>query len=411
MKNKYDVIIVGAGLGGLKLAELLNDSALKILLVEKRNTIKSLTKNYFGTFLEYINRWNLDEYLLYKCGWGMYATEEKYFNNLNNRSLCVLDMNKWAKLLKLNCDIKLNTEIIDLKKNSNSISLIDNNYNELTAKIVVDGSGIAQIISKLLGIKKSKINFLNYIYIMENHSLRNQEEMFYFQDSNLTNCGGWFHTLEKGRCLVGCAEYTVPNSLGPNELKKRLDNYIQNFNPLNSYLKDAKVVEEICMAGPTTTEHSSMVEDNYIAIGDAAGAGGPFIGDGFRMAFSMADSAHKTIKLAFKTKNFSKKTLNIHSRKFEDEFGKWYKWSYLFRFMWVRYFTNDELNLFAKKLEKMSDNDYYDILTSKFTPRILLKLLNLKITLKILKKMFIYHILEPLHITKIKKRPLKLKNE
>ncbi len=405
--KKHDVIIVGAGLGGLYLANLLNDSNLDVLLIEKRDTIKTLTKNYFGTFQEDVERHNLQKYVLYECGWGMYSTKHKYFNNLNGRTLQILEMNAWSKSLNLNCTIKLNTEIITIRtRKDNSMSVLDQNYQEYNAKIIIDASGIAQTISKHLRIKPSKIDFLNYVYIMKNHTLKNKSEMFYFQDSNLTNCGGWFHTLEDGKCLVGCAEYTVSNSLGPNELKKRLNSYIKNFNPLNKYLKNATIIEEFCMAGPTTTAHKSVVENNYLSIGDAAGAGGPFIGDGFRMALAMAKSARNTISLAFDKNDFSTKTLNVHAKNYYNEFTKWYKWSYLFRFVYIRYLTNKEFNLLPNILKKkISNDDYYAILRSKFTPKILLKLFTPKLTILILKNILIYHILQPLHITKLKTRP------
>ncbi len=407
MKNKeYDVIIVGAGLGGLYLANLLSNSNLKILLIEKRDTIKTLTKNYFGTFQEDVEKHDLTPYVLYKCGWSMYSTKNKYFNKLTGRKLCILEMNKWAQNLKLNCDILLNTEIINIRKSTNKLSVINQDYQEYSAKIVVDSTGIAQVISKKIGIPDSKIDFLNYVYIMKNHSLKNKSEMFYFQDATLTNCGGWFHTLEDGKCLVGCAEYTTPKSLGPKELKKRLNSYIKNFKPLNKYLKNATIEEELCMAGPTTTAHSSVAEDNYIAIGDAAGAGGPFIGDGFRMALAMAQSANETIRQAFKKNNFTKKALNMHSVNFNNEFKKWYKWSYLFRFIYIRYFTNKELNILPQRLKNnISDDDYYAILRSKFTLKIILKLFNIKLFLLTLKNIMIYHILQPLHITKLNTRP------
>jgi len=405
--KKYDVIIVGAGLGGLHLANLLDDTNLNVLLIEKKKQIIPFKKNYFGTFQEDVERHNLQKYVLYECGWGMYSVKNKYFNDLKGRTLQILRMNDWAESLKLQCEIKTDTEIIDIRhKTDDSMSVIDQNYQEYNAKIIVDASGIAQTISNLLNIKKSKIDFLNYVYIMENHSLKNKSEMFYFQDATLTNCGGWFHTLEDGKCLVGCAEYTLPNSLGPNELKKRLNSYIKNFNPLNKYLKNATVVEELCMAGPTTTAHKSVVENNYLAVGDAAGAGGPFIGDGFRMAFAMADSAYDTIQEAFDKNDFSKKTLSQHSKNFKNEFSKWYKWSYLFRFIYVRYLTNKEMNLLPKILEqKISDDDYYAILRSKFTPRILFKLFTPKLTILLLKNIFIYHILQPLGIAKLNTRP------
>jgi flavin-dependent dehydrogenase len=84
-KRVYDVIIVGAGLGGLKLAELLNNSKLKVLLIEKRNTIKKLVGHIYGTYWETIKKWKLQKYIIRKCGWGFYTTENKEFRPLKKR--------------------------------------------------------------------------------------------------------------------------------------------------------------------------------------------------------------------------------------------------------------------------------------------------------------------------------------
>ena len=136
------------------------------------------------------------------------------------------------------------------------------------------------------------------------------------------------------------------------------------------------------------------------------GAGAPFIGDGFRMAFSMADSAYQTILLAFKKNNFKKRTLKLHAKNFWNEFEKWYKWSTLLRFIWVRYLTNRELNLMANNLKRLKDDDYYRIITSRITAKIFIKLFTPKILALILKNILIYHVLEPLKISRMPRRPL-----
>ena len=70
-EKRYDVIIVGAGISGLKLAELLNDSKLNVLLVEKRPTIKKLVNHIYGVIpWEYIEKWDLHKYLIRKQGFG-----------------------------------------------------------------------------------------------------------------------------------------------------------------------------------------------------------------------------------------------------------------------------------------------------------------------------------------------------
>jgi 2-polyprenyl-6-methoxyphenol hydroxylase-like FAD-dependent oxidoreductase len=49
MTEVHDVIIVGAGVSGLMLAQLLDGSALRVLLLEKKSEIR-VEPNTFGTF-------------------------------------------------------------------------------------------------------------------------------------------------------------------------------------------------------------------------------------------------------------------------------------------------------------------------------------------------------------------------
>ena len=61
--NNYDVIIVGAGPTGLMLARQLNNSKLKILLVEKNKNIKSTRAGIYGCFRDTPDKLGLAKYI------------------------------------------------------------------------------------------------------------------------------------------------------------------------------------------------------------------------------------------------------------------------------------------------------------------------------------------------------------
>ncbi|MGD9275683.1 MAG: NAD(P)/FAD-dependent oxidoreductase [Candidatus Pacearchaeota archaeon] len=407
-KKEYDVIIVGAGISGLRLAEKFNKSKLKVLLIEKKVQIKKLKIGYYGTFHEYVDKLGIRKYAINKSGFGIYSTEYKFYEELKGHKACVIDLAPWAASRKLNCEIRTGADIISLKRENQGITLEDNHKNKYYAKIVVDCSGYAQVISTLLGIKKSSCDFLDHVFLLEKPGLK-VNQFLYFQDSDLTNIGGWFHPLGKGRYLIGCSELTSKHSLTKKELRKRLVRYIDNFDPLSKYLKGAKIIEEFSDTGPTTVIHSSIIGDNYIGVGDAAGAGTPFIGDCVRVAMVMADNAYESILQAFKKNDFSRKAFKNYEDKFNEEFGKWYKWSYLFRFIFRRYLSNREFNLMCKRLENFSHDDFYDVLLSRISPRLIWKLFNFKIAFFTFLNIINYHILSPIGITKSKYRPLILK--
>jgi flavin-dependent dehydrogenase len=307
----------------------------------------------------------------------------------------------------LKCDVKRKTEIQNLRREENKIVLIDQNAKEYSGKIVVDCSGNNQTISTLLNIPKSKADSIDLSYELKNVNIDNLKDMFYFQDCELTNAGGWFYPLSKNRCVVGISEWTEGKYLSEKMMHKRLQTYMKRFDPIKKYTSGGKIVESIYKIGPTQDLHKSIAEDHFISIGDAAGAGTPFIGEGFRVALDMTESAYKTIIEAFKKNDFSKKILEKHSQTFRRDYGKYYGWSMLLRKIFRKYLTNKEANKIAERVKKYNDQEYYDILLSRITLRLLIKLFSLKITLMLIKNAFIYHILQPMNILKLKQRALK----
>jgi len=407
-KKSYDIIIVGAGIAGLKLANLLNNSDLKVLLVEKKPTIRKLVTSVFITPVEYAKKFGLQKHIVHKCDFGWYGTEIKTLLKLKKREFCALDVGPWAKSLKLKCDVKTKTVIKKLKRRNDGIDLFDEKNNKYFAKVVIDCSGDAQVIGTLLGIEKSKGDFIDYACIFKNAKITNYREMGYFQDANLVNCGGWFHPIGKNKFLIGISEWTEVKYLNKKEHMKRMKLLVKNFEPFNKIVKWENRTQESYKIGPTTTLHSSIAEDNYMAAGDASGGGTPFIGLGFYTANEMATSAYNLILKAFETNDFSKNTFNEHQKWFYETFSRHYKWSNVARYIFLHYTTNKEINLFAKRINALSEDEHYDLLLSYLPPRIIFKLLRGNfIWFHCLINAFRYHILRHIGLD-VKRRPMKV---
>ena len=315
-KKNYDVVIVGAGVSGLMLAKLLNKSKLKVLLIEKRNTIKSLANHRYGTFGKTVKKFRLEKYVIKNYSkFGFWSKNAKAIKQYKPNTFQVVDMNNFAKNLKLTCNTLLNYNIKNITRKENNIII----NNQISTKIIVDCSGDQKIVSKkLYSRNKDTTNMFCTALEMKNcHINKNALNEFSFPVNMLySNAAFWFYPYTNTTCQIGIADFYSKNNPVIGDQKRRLLDYIKNEKPFKTWLKNAKITELVQKTGPTT-EEITFFDDNFLACGDAAGAGTPLVGEGFRIALEMSLSAKNVIELAFAKNNFSKKILQQHKQNFK----------------------------------------------------------------------------------------------
>jgi len=383
MKKEYDVVIVGAGVSGLMLAKLLNNSSLNILLLEKRDTIKKLHNYRLGTFGDIIKKFNLNEYTIANYSkFGCYSVKEKIVRKYPKDTFGVVDMNKLSQDTKLNCEIITNFNIKQLSYTDEKIKI----NNEFTTKIIVDCSGDKKIIANKLKLNASKktIDAYSVAFEMENCTipLAEMEEFRFIADIRYGSLGVWFYPFSESSCQIGLTDFYSEKFPLVDRQEDNLKKYIRKIEPFKTWLKDANIINAVKKTGPTTTK-STIYADNFLACGDAAGAGTPYIAEGFRIAAEMAESAKKTIDLAFKKEDFTKETLAIHEQNFKA-INKHYTWSIILRHLMLNHFTTRSYDIFIKRLNKLSNQEYYDALRSNFTFKIVFKILNTNLLFNVL---------------------------
>jgi len=371
----------------LLLAKLLDQSALKVLLLEKRQDLRKLSNHQYGTFKETVKKFSLEKYTIKKLSkFGFYGSRHGTCYSYQADSFQVVDMNKFVADLELNCEIRSNYTVRDIKYKGNKLVL----DGQMEAAIVADCSGDQQVVLRALNLlKRNPIHMFSTSYELTNCNISKNKlaEFCFMADSRYTNVGLWFYPYSKTTCQIGQTDFYSPQIPLIKNQRKSLDMFIRDIEPYKSWLKDAKIVETVRKTGPTTTL-STCYGNNFIVCGDAAGAGTPLVGEGFRIALEMALSGQKTILKAFKCRDFSKRTLKQHQRTFYKQSGKYYAWSSLLRHLILHYFSNREYDNFARDLRKLSAADFRLALKSEFTLPILIKPLRLRTFLGILSHLF-----------------------
>ncbi len=379
-KGSYDVIIVGAGPAGLMLAKHLNSSKLRVLLLEARPTIKRLLNHKYGTFTETLSKYGLERYA---------ATKYKKFtftgvNTVHTFSypraeFQVIDMDLFARRFRPRCDVVTSSIVTKAEKLPDGIVLTDHKRRQFKGTIVVDCAGCGKVISRQLGLAVRKpIDFYSTSFEMRGCKISADglDALRFMADINYSNVGLWFYPYSRTSCQIGQTELVTPGVTPRANPRKSLDWYIRDVEPYKTWLKGARIVEVVSKIGPTTTLNKKYADDNFLACGDAAGAGTPVVGEGFRVAVEMAASAHQTILEAFRKNDFSRRTLRLHEKNFYQLMAKHYWSSTFLRFLIMHCFDQPTYDIFVHNLQRYTPDEFKHAVASEITLRLFLKMLS-----------------------------------
>jgi flavin-dependent dehydrogenase len=388
-KEVFDVIIVGAGPAGLMLAKKLDNSGLRVLLIEKRKTIKKLDYGIFMTFCDTVKKFKIGHAVINQFqNFAVYGPQESAKVCLNKKAFALVDLNRWAEKIRLKCDARTNTQIVSARKNKKGITLTDAKNNRYFGKLVADCSGNSQIVAASLGIKKSTIYFRCHTFLLENCSIPDHKEPSLSADLKFTNGAGWLYPFSSTKCQFGLADFLPCKSKFKKNLRKRAVMMAKYFKPYSGWFKNSKIASEFYKDAPVIQPHSSMISDNFISVGDAGGQSAPFLGEGIRTAFEMAVVASEVIKKAFVKGDFSNKTLGEFQKKWREKFGKKYAFSILLRKLWTDEFSNEDIDYLINNLKKLSKKDFYKILKSDLNLKLFMKMLDFKIAKDVMHNFF-----------------------
>lgn len=369
--DRYEIIIVGAGVSGMMLARLLDNSGIKTLLLERKPKIQ-IQPNTFGTFTVSARQHNLEAYIEhYFDTFTFYGPTNKASASEKDK-MCLVNYQKWVESFKFkNVTLKTGIQLTEIKRVNGGILLRDDDRSYF-GKMVVDSSGYSQIVSKLLGLKIWKESGLSFEVEVENCNFPTEREASFILNTKGSNSGGWLYIYPEGKGQYGWADFYPESQSNLQDLKSRTLNAMRLVGPQNEWLKDATITYSYGRFGPTgNTRH--RVENNLIAIGDAGGCATPLTLEGFRQALDSAKFAYEIIS---KAKNYKKHELAPFLQLFNNKYGKYYHVHKYVKYIYLRWAENKDIDRWIYNFSKLEGGDIFRLIMGELTLGLMLKTLD-----------------------------------
>ncbi len=278
MKNKYDVIILGAGPAGLKCAEELKNTNLSVLLIEKNKIIGP--KICAGGLTQLTDGFDYpkDKTIIFNK-LGMYLGNKKYEISMNYhiRTLDRYELGQYM-LTKIkntkNITILKETLVKSIEKDK-----IKTTRGTFHFKHLVGADGSASIVRKYLGLE-------NKIYIGIQYIIpKRYKEMKWFLNPKLLQSGyGWIFPHKK---YTSAGVFFNPKLLKIDKAKEAL----------NKILDDSKIDYKNAKyeGGPANCLYKGIKFGNIFLAGDAAGLASAATGEGISFALTSGKEVAKKI--------------------------------------------------------------------------------------------------------------------
>jgi menaquinone-9 beta-reductase len=271
LKNKYDVIIVGAGLAGCYLGYLLKKYNYNVVIIEK-NDIKTkdklcgglLTNKSIEILYDTFLKEDMDE-LLYKID-SAKVFSKKYINinNLNLATVKRKDLDNYIlqKYIDLGGEIIDNITIDSIDVNKNQVCFNDN---VIEYSYLVGADGVLSLVRKNVFGYKQKMNFALETFVEK----QNDDLIINFKDEFK---GYIWQIPNKDFVGIGIGDVS-----GDTDINDKID------------MSEYEIIEKERGAFlPTGNDIKLTFNNNIFFIGDAAGLISPITGEGIYYALMSA---------------------------------------------------------------------------------------------------------------------------
>ena len=279
---KYDVVIIGAGPGGLKCAEVLSQSDKSVLLLEKNEEIgpkvcaggiSRKSRKLLNLPSKIISRTFSN--IIFKTSWLESTLEfgEDYLYTVDREAL-----GQWQLKKLKNGKIKVRTEanVTSIEKDC----VIINNSEKIEFRYLIGADGSNSIVRRHVGLKTRKIGVAFHYLVPQIYS--NIE--IYFDSKLFSYWYSWiFPRGDYTSIGFGCSPVILPIT----KARKNFDDWAKKYN---IDLSTGKF-----QAHPLNCDYQGYRFGNVFLVGDAAGFASGFTGEGIYQALVSGEEAAKLI--------------------------------------------------------------------------------------------------------------------
>lgn len=283
-ENSYDVIIIGAGPGGLNCAKVLEKSDLKVLLIEKNETIgpKICAGGITTKDLDLLQipkdviDYSYNEIVFETPTISTRLTSEKTF-------ICTIDRPKFGKWQFE--QLKKTTVITNKRVKSVSKTSIELETGEtINFKYLVGADGSNSIVRRFLGKKTDTVG-IGIQYIIPKDDNSKSDLVLRFSNKEFSYFYGWIFPHKK---FLSIGTVGLRGKSNFVKLRKALDSWIERLG----FSLEGTHFESLII---NSDDNPGCVFGNIFLLGDAAGLASVLTGEGIYSALISGEEIAKKI--------------------------------------------------------------------------------------------------------------------
>ncbi|MDY6959523.1 MAG: NAD(P)/FAD-dependent oxidoreductase [Halobacteriota archaeon] len=354
----YDVIVVGAGYGGLVAAETSARNGLKTLLLEKSREIGEPSSDTGAVHIAAVKHFDIDEELLLNPFYGIQIfspNEDCVTINTKGEVGYMVDRKNFFKSLakkaiESGVDIKLGYRAKDAITEDGVVRGViaerEQKDYKFTSNITIAADGTNSVVMRKAGIGKIGEFVVCREYELYNATMDTDRYMQIFLGNEFApGHAAWIYPVTKSHIFFGVA---ILEAKANGTIYDYVDRSWKT-PMIAKRLGSAKCTEERIGFIPTTGPLDTTYGDGIMAVGDAAGQTDPSASEGIRYAMICGEMAGEMASEACSGEDFSAENLSRYEATWKSYVGK-----------------NFEYSLAARKVLNRSNDNLLNIVTRTF---------------------------------------------
>ncbi|GBE55355.1 MAG TPA: NAD(P)/FAD-dependent oxidoreductase [Euryarchaeota archaeon] len=359
MKDRYDIVVVGAGPGGSNTAKAAAEAGADVLVLEKRQEIGAPKRCGEGLSVngpailgfEPSKRWCINDI------WGanvIAPNGEKVTARYNEQVGWVIERKMFDKYLaieaaKAGADINTRAEVTGLKVEGGYVKGVEVNRMgeifEVDAEVVVGADGVESKVARWYGINSTqKLVDIDSAFQYEMVVDLDEPDMLDLYFGNDIAPRGYVWVFPKGEKVANVG-IGIGGNIGKKTAKQYLDEWIDKNEPFN----EGAIIEVNAGGVPVGDPVDTLVGNGLMLVGDSAHQVNAIHGGGIFEASFAGKIAAKVAVDAIKKGDVSKARLSAYEKEWRSIRGEILHRIYKLRRA-VEFFSDNDLNFLAGEL-------------------------------------------------------------
>lgn len=372
MKDRYDVIVVGAGPAGATAAHQAAEGGAKVLLLEKDRDIglpvrcaEGVGDRGLRAVVPIQDRWisNVIKGVIFSAPNGEQVTvDSNEIGYILNRKVFDYDLAEMAA--RAGATVQTRAYVYGLLQDNNTVTGVRVNHlgqnYSIAAKVVIGADGVESRVGRWAGLKTVvKMHDIETCAQVVAANISIEEKYCYFYFAKHVAPGGYLWIFPKGKNVANIGLGIAGNFAG----EKSPYWYLQQF--LQQHFPEAAILSLVAGSVPCAMTLKKIVANGLMLVGDAAHQANPVSGGGIVSGMIAGKIAGQVAAQAIADGDVSEKSLNAYPDRWHDGVGKQHRRFYRLKEA-IYKLTDEDLNRTAELLNAlpMAERTLFNIFKS-----------------------------------------------